>query len=177
MAKKKFDVCNSFDRLLPPGLTNSKMLNTLLAQLTVILIRMLVNIGQLSSAVSRVRQRIEEGWDAKTPIPYYYKYPEFDSLMKFSMLLFLLMAVLMLSFSISHYGYYRRESKSIYLMHRLPSKWIIWKQCCTVPLIYAGCVLLLGVVYYGAFCAAYFCFAPDGSIPEQTIAFFWRYVP
>lgn len=177
MTKRKFDFWNGFDHLLPPGLTNSKMLNTLLAQLMVLLGRLLVDAIQLSGAVSRVLQRVKEGWDLETPIPYYYLYPEFDSMMKYSMLLFLLMILIMLSFSISHYSYYRRETKSIYLMQRLPSKWTIWKQCVTVPAIYAGFLLLLGAVYYGIFCAAYFYFAPEGCIPEQTIAFFWRYVP
>ena len=173
----KIDLWNCFDHIMPPGLTNSKMLNSLFAQAFLILTRLLLDCMNLNGAIRRARQGIEEGWNVNPPIPDYYLYPTFDSLIKFTMLLFLLMAILILSYSINHYAYYHRESKSIYVMHRLPSKWTIWKQCCTVPLIYAGFILLTAGIYYALFCAAYFHFAPEGVIPEQTIAFFWRYVP
>ena len=163
--------------MLPPGLTNSKMLNTMLGWAFIILLRFVMDLSQLHGAVQRAKQGMEEGWNVSPPMLDYYLYPTFDSLIRFTMLLFLLMILMMLSFSISHYAYYHRESKSIYLMHRLPSKWIIWKQCCTVPLIYAGGILLLAALYYSAFCAAYFYFAPAGCIPEQTICLFGRYVP
>lgn len=174
---KKVDFWNGLDHLLPPGMTNSKMLNAMLGWAFLIVLRFLLDISQVYGAVQRAQQGIEAGWDVSAPVIDYYLYPTFDSLIRFTMLLFLLMILMMLSFSFSHYAYYHRESKSIYVMHRLPSKWVIWKQCCTVPLIYAGGILLLAAVYYGAFCVAYFYFAPEGVIPEQTIAFLWRYVP
>lgn len=176
--REKIDLWNDLDHLLPPGLTNSKMLNTLFFDAFFILIRLITDSASLNGAVRRAQQGIEEGWNISPPNQAYFLYPSFDSIVKFTMLLFLLMAIVMLCFSsIEHYAYYHRESKSIYVMHRLPSRWTIWEQCCTVPLIYAGFLLLIAVVYYVLFLLAYFHFAPEGVIPEQTIAFFWRYVP
>lgn len=173
----KIDPWNCLDHLMPPGLTNGKMLNTLFGHAFLSLTRLLIDSMTLNGAIRRAQQGIDEGWNINPPNHAYFLYPTFDSIVKFTMLLFLLMAIVMLCFSIEHYVYYHRESKSIYVMHRLSSKWTIWKQCLTVPLIYAGIILLIAVVYYVLFLLAYFHFAPEGCLPEQTIAFFWRYVP
>lgn len=51
-----------------------------------------------------------------------------------------------------HYRYYYRESKSIYLMKRLPDRWACWKSCILVPVImgifFFIIMVLLDIFYF-----------------------------
>lgn len=67
---------------------------------------------------------------------------------------------------ILHYAYYRRETKSIYLMRRLPKGDVLWKSCFQAPLMGLGLgtagILLLYLIY----CAVYFLAMPAESLPR-----------
>ncbi len=51
-----------------------------------------------------------------------------------------------------HYAYYWRETKSIYLMRRLPDRNVLWKSCLQAPLMGMGLgtagILVLYLIYY-----------------------------
>lgn len=51
-----------------------------------------------------------------------------------------------------HYAYYLRETKSIYLMRRLPDRKVLWKSCLQAPLMGMGLgtagILVLYLIYY-----------------------------
>lgn len=74
-------------------------------------------------------------------------------------------------------GYFRRESKSYYVMRRLSSRKEMDKRCTSLAaaglLAFFAVELLLYLLYLGI----YFWCAPEGMIPEQTIGLIWRYVP
>ncbi len=60
---------------------------------------------------------------------------------------FFVVAVYMLFFMLLHYAYFKQESKSIYLMKRLPNKWELHKRCITVPLIEIGICFMVAFLF------------------------------
>ena len=76
-----------------------------------------------------------------------------------------------------NYLYFRQESNSRYTMKRVKDSKEIHHRCWFVPVICALILIAFAIALYGIFCWIYFRFSPEGSIPAQTIAFFWRYVP
>lgn len=73
-------------------------------------------------------------------------------------------------------NYFRRDSKSYYVMRRLSSPKEMAKRTLSVGA--AGCFAIwaVGLVMYGLCLWVYFG-CGEGLIPEQTVLFFWRYVP
>lgn len=57
--------------------------------------------------------------------------------------------------AVYHYAYYYRESRSIYLMRRLPQRYVLAKSCLQAPLLGMAMgiavMLALGLLYYGAY--------------------------
>jgi len=54
-----------------------------------------------------------------------------------------------------NYRYHRKNSKSVYIMKRLPDRWEFHKRCLTLPFI--GMILaivaagVMGLIYYGLY--------------------------
>lgn len=71
---------------------------------------------------------------------------------------FLPLVIFTVSMILNHYLYYFRETKSIYLMRRLPHRELAWKNCIQAPVFCLGVeAVLLGLTYllfYGAYCLA-----------------------
>ncbi len=92
---------------------------------------------------------------------------DFDQVLSWSLAGFLLTAVVCLFYIGVRWNYLHKESKSIYLMRRLPQKGELFRRCAAVPLyrsavclVCAFAVLLLCfVIYIGATPAQ--CLAPD----------------
>ena len=65
-----------------------------------------------------------------------------------------------------HYAYYLRETKSIYLMRRLPHRKVLWKSCLQAPLMGLGLgttgILVLYLIYY----VVYLLMMPAESLPR-----------
>lgn len=84
---------------------------------------------------------------------------------------FLLLAVLVFLAVFWHYSYYYQESKSIYVMKRLPNRMEIHKRAWVLPLM-AELGLLLSMVVMSLFCLfLYFALSPENYIPEEWL--FW----
>ncbi len=68
---------------------------------------------------------------------------------------FLPMLLFTVSMSVYHYIYYYRETKSIYLMRRLPRKSLVLKSCVRAPaaslLLEALLISLLYLLYFGVY--------------------------
>ena len=85
----------------------------------------------------------------------YMRMPTFSALLEDSMRGFAFGAVLLIAVILWHYLYYRKESKSIYLMKRLGNSQLLIKTYIGTTLVYGGillgtCLLLL-LIYYGIY--------------------------
>ena len=78
--------------------------------------------------------------------------------------LYLFLAAMM----IYHYFYYHRETKSIYLVRRLPEKGFLGKSCVQMPLLGMGAgmvvMIVLFLLYYGIYLL---------SIPAECMPRLW----
>jgi hypothetical protein len=99
--------------------------------------------------------------------------PDFYVLLDNALIGFVVLALCMLVFILWHYLYHRQNSKSIYLMRRLPKRWELHRRCLTLPLaavllclLAAGLLLL---VYYWIYMAA----TPDVCLTPQQWQKLW----
>ena len=60
-----------------------------------------------------------------------------------------------------HYIYHYQESKSIYTMRRLPSRWELHRRCLTLPLIAIAIYLIMAFAILFIFYMAYTNITPD----------------
>ena len=91
--------------------------------------------------------------------------------------LFLLCGVLFSCVSVSMCkGYFRKDSKSYYVMRRLASPREMVKRTTTLGALGCFAIWAVGLVLWGLCLWVYFG-CGKGLIPEQTVAIFWRYVP
>ena len=89
----------------------------------------------------------------------------FSSLIQSSLNFFPLFWLFMLWEVIDCYRYHRRDTKSIYLMRRLPDKWELHRRCWGRPLIWVGRSILLAAATL-LFCfAVYLVFTPKECLP------------
>lgn len=73
---------------------------------------------------------------------------------------FLLLGIL----AFCHYRYYYQGSKSIYLMKRLPDRWLCLKSCIVVPIVVGILFLIIMVLLYGIYFGIYIWVTPKGYI-------------
>ena len=105
------------------------------------------------------------------------KMPDFSDLLGFTLYGFLILAICMLGMIIFHYTYHFKDSKSIYLMKRLPKTSEIHKRCLVLPItafficIISAFVMLL--VYFGI----YMTFTPEQCITPDQWQKIWRAIP
>lgn len=60
---------------------------------------------------------------------------------------FLIVAFCMAAFMVLHYAYHYQDSKSIYVMRRLPDKWELHRRCAVLPLIGIGISLITAFLF------------------------------
>ena len=72
----------------------------------------------------------------------------------------IVIAVMLLTIVI-HYAHHHSGSKSIYLMRRLPDKWELHRRCITAPAVSALVALLVAVILFFIFYAAYMILMPE----------------
>ncbi len=82
--------------------------------------------------------------------------PSFVALLGNYMILFPFLTVLCLGLIPRYYLMHYGESRSVYLMRRLPKRWALHHRCITLPLCMAGLTLLVGglllAFYYHCYC-------------------------
>ena len=74
---------------------------------------------------------------------------------------FLVVIIAALAFIGGHYAYHYQESKSIYTMRRLPSRWELHRRCLTLPLLAVVAYLILAFLILLIFYAVYMNMTPD----------------
>lgn len=102
--------------------------------------------------------------------------PVVSELLEGSRIGFVLVAVLPVIFAIDHYGYYRRGSKSIYLMKRLPDRWEYHRRNLTLPVLLLGVVLITMVATELICYGIYLLITPAGCMPAGQWTVFWLWM-
>lgn len=75
--------------------------------------------------------------------------------------LFLFLAAM----ALYHYFYYYRETKSIYLMRRLPKRGVLWKSCVKGPALWLGTGAAFLAVWYLLYYGIYLLAVPGECLP------------
>lgn len=99
--------------------------------------------------------------------------PPIRSLLGWSLYGCFLAAMAMAALAAWHWAYHYRESKSIYLMRRLPDRWEFWRRCFTLPLLGAGACGLEAVALMLVNFAVYRLCTPAGCVPPGQWAALW----
>lgn len=66
---------------------------------------------------------------------------------------------------LQHYLYYSKGSHALYLMRRLPDRWLLHRQCLTIPLLGLLALGLGAAVMAGLAYLVYIHFTPAGTLP------------
>ena len=74
---------------------------------------------------------------------------------------FLIVSALMIAAAVMHYVYHFHESKSIYTMRRLPSRWELHRRCLTLPLVAIAIYLIMAFAILLILYTAYMKITPD----------------
>lgn len=100
--------------------------------------------------------------------------PDFAELMDGTLLVFLAIALTMMGLVIYHYIYHRLDTKSYYVMRRLPSRWELHRRCLTLPmiglLICGAAVLIMTLIYYWIYMGC----TPEECLMPGQWGRFWR---
>ena len=87
--------------------------------------------------------------------------PDFVEIFDRSYWGFLVVIIVALALIGVHYAYHYQESKSIYTMRRLPSRWELHRRCLTLPLVAIAIYLIMAFVILLIFYTAYMKITPD----------------
>ena len=100
--------------------------------------------------------------------------PDFAELMDGTLLVFLAIALTMMGLVIYHYIYHRLDTKSYYVMRRLPSRWELHLRCLTLPvtglLICGVAALIMIAIYYWIYMGC----TPEECLMPGQWGRFWR---
>ena len=100
--------------------------------------------------------------------------PDFAELMDGTLLVFLAIALTMMGLAIYHYIYHRLDTKSYYVMRRLPSRWELHRRCLTLPviglLICGAAALIVTLIYYWIYMGC----TPEECLMPGQWGRFWR---
>lgn len=167
----KQDFWTKLDRLCPPGETYTKVWSAFVTISLIVLGIWWAGLFSLISEVEDYKINVAQGFYA----PGYIE-PKLSTIAEL-MHLFItgafLSVLILLCFVIPNYQYFRKDSKSIYLMKRVKDPMEIHKLCWSVPLLTAGTVLVFSLLLYGIFVLIYLNYVPAGCMPADP---FGRYV-
>ncbi len=100
--------------------------------------------------------------------------PDFAELMDGMLLVFAAIALTMIGLAVYHYIYHRLDTKSYYVMRRLPSRWELHLRCLTLPMvglfICGAAVLIIIAMYYWIYMGC----TPEECLMPGQWARFWR---
>jgi len=93
----------------------------------------------------------------------------FEELLEDSMGIFLLGIFFLVLIIGLHYRYYRKDSKSVYVMKRLKDPAILWKTYVGTPIIYGLIFLGTGLCLLGLYYGIYRWMTPDVCLPQGVL--------
>lgn len=98
----------------------------------------------------------------------------FSWVMKGVMAPFVYLMAIILLLTIFHYLYYYRETKSIYLMKRLPNRSELHRRSLSLPLILVAACVVVIVLLTAVCCGWYYLWVPDRCIAPGQLSHFLR---
>lgn len=94
--------------------------------------------------------------------------PDFVELFGHYWIGFLIVSLCMVALLIHHYAYHYQDSKSIYLMRRLPNRWELLKRCAALPLFSVAVSFLMGFLLLFIYFGIYLLVTPEACLaPDQ----------
>lgn len=100
-------------------------------------------------------------------IPHAYTFPAFSELTNGIFAGFVILIVIMALFIPVYYFYHLQESKSIYLMKRLPAKNELVRRCISLPVFHITVTAITGILLYLLYLVIYLMVVPEGQLPES----------
>ncbi len=100
--------------------------------------------------------------------------PDFTEVLGGSLDWFYLYSFIVLCMVIRYYWYYQKDSKSIYLMKRLPNRFEFHKRAWTLPLLGMLVTLLVAFVVLVIYFVIYMIVTPNGFIAPGQWQKIWR---
>ena len=98
---------------------------------------------------------------------------EFTEVLSGYLLGFVFLAVIMLTFTVFRYSYYRQGSRSIYLMKRLPRKNEIHKRALPSPITASCSCLIYAIILRALYFVLYVILTPNKCLPASVVQL-WR---
>ena len=161
----KQDFWTKLDRLCPPGETYTRVWS---AFVTIALITFGIWWAGLFSLLGEVNNyKINVAQGLYSPGYIEPKLSTINELLNLFLVSARFSVMLLLCYCIPNYQYFRKDSKSVYLMKRLKNPMEIHKLCWSVPLMTAGTVLVFSALLYGIFVLIYLNYVPAGCMPEN----------
>lgn len=105
------------------------------------------------------------------------KMADFSELLGFTLYGFLILAICMLGMIIFHYIYHYKDSKSIYLMKRLPNPSELHKRCLVLPITAFFICIVSAIVMLLVYFCIYMTFTPEQCITPDQWQKIWRALP
>ena len=99
--------------------------------------------------------------------------PEFTELLGGSLNGIYVICLLLLAAVILNYASFYRESKSIYLMKRLPNRWELHRRCILLPALGLAGSLTLRAILLMIYFAVYILITPDRCLPPEQWQKLW----
>lgn len=96
--------------------------------------------------------------------------PPYPQVLGGSFLFFAATALTLALLPIAHFLFHRQESRSDYLMRRLPQRWELAKRCLGGSALLLAGTTLAAAVLFGLFFVCYLTFTPAGCLPPDVWA-------
>lgn len=100
--------------------------------------------------------------------------PAFAELLEDSFSWFGVMAVMTLFFVGWHYAYHWQGSKSIWLMRRLPDRWVLHRRCLILPALELAACALCALVLFWLYFGLYVWLTPAEIYASGQLTGLWR---
>ena len=101
----------------------------------------------------------------------------FSALIRHTGLGFQILAAALVLLAAGHGLHHCRESRSIYLMRRLPDKWDLWRRCLALPALGLACCAVLAVLLVLLYFFIYrFCTPSEYCAPAEAQEGLYRFL-
>ena len=162
---------NFLERNAPPGVDVEK---EEIALVVGVILSLIVSIDFPARYLSAYRDLFEMTLDGQQVLREGAQMSPFLDCLGFSLAGFMILAFVILSFAINHYRYFRQESKSVYLMRRLPQRWEYQRRIWLLPVLGAVIVAVIALLLGFIFWEIYLHVTPEQTLPENLWRGDWR---
>ncbi len=101
---------------------------------------------------------------------------DFIDLVEYAFLGFFLAILLSLALGLYHYAYHYQDSKSIYLMRRLPKTFELHRRCWSVPVAAALAIAAVMILLFLLYFALYLAITPEGCLAPHQWQKIWSVI-